>query len=433
MGQEHGLLMVLNAAAFWLVALFFWLPLRHKAGAKRRALFCGVLGLLLQIGVGTLLYTVPGIQWIMYLLNYTLGVLAFLICTDISLSAVFYCTIWTAIIHQIGFQIAGLVYFGINEKTAHGALLPSVLTVGLFYCIIGLTLARWMPENGGYDIGPRQLSAAVISFVAFQVLVLMWQSCWRAEEFLSMWKSALMMEIYCATLLYLQHETFKKSALRRELYVLNRMQAQQREQYALSKENIALINRKCHDLKHQVKAMRALFGDEKREAYLKELESAVGIYEAIAKTGNEVLDTVLTEKSLYCEANSIKSHCVADGRLLDFMDPVDLYTIFGNAMDNAIDSVKKIEQTEKRIIDVLVYQENQFLVIQIINPVEGDLSFNEEGLPITTKANNGYHGFGLKSIRHTVQRYGGFLTVKIENGCFCLRILLPLKQKGDDQ
>lgn len=158
------------------------------------------------------------------------------------------------------------------------------------------------------------------------------------------------------------------------------------------------------------------------------MEQSVRIYEVLAKTGNEVLDTVLTEKSLYCEANGIQAHCVADGSLLSFMDPVDLYTIFGNALDNAIESVRDSEDREKRIIDVLVYAEKQMLVIQIINPVSGELRFDREGLPMSTKVNDGYHGFGLKSIRHTVKRYGGFLTVKVENGCFYLQILLPVNR-----
>lgn len=110
------------------------------------------------------------------------------------------------------------------------------------------------------------------------------------------------------------------------------------------------------------------------------------------------------------------------------MDPVDLYTIFGNALDNAIESVKDNADREKRIIDVLVYAEKQMLVIQIINPVARPLQFDEEGLPMSTKVNDGYHGFGLKSIRHTVKRYGGFLTVKVENGCFYLQILLPMQR-----
>ena len=396
--------------------------------AIHKLILCCIGGLASQILVGAIVSAFPQFYWLVYIVYFAIDFLVFRLCTDMTLSDVLYCSIWTMIVHRIGFQIWQLVAIGVWTLGMKKIwiIVLGILVMLIFYLAFGLTLARWMPDNGRYDVGPRQLTAAIISFAAFQFLVFVWDSSWQLGQFDSMWKSTLMMEIYCATLLYLQHEMFKKSALRQEVDILNRMQVQQKEQYNLAKENIALINQKCHDLKHQVKAMRMMFDDDRREAYLQELESAVGIYEAIAKTGNEVLDTVLTEKSLYCEANSIKAHCVADGSLLDFMDPVDLYTIFGNAMDNAIDSVKKLEETEKRIIDVLVYQENQFLVIQIINPVEETLRFDEEGLPVTTKSNKGYHGFGLKSIRHTVQQYGGFLTIKIENGCFCLRILLPM-------
>ena len=71
------------------------------------------------------------------------------------------------------------------------------------------------------------------------------------------------------------------------------------------------------------------------------------IYSAIVRTGNEILDTILTEKSLICENSGIHISCVADGSLLAFMNPVDLYTLFGNALDNAIEAVRKLESKEK--------------------------------------------------------------------------------------
>ena len=110
------------------------------------------------------------------------------------------------------------------------------------------------------------------------------------------------------------------------------------------------------------------------------------------------------------------------------MDPVDLYTLFANALDNAIEHVQTIQDPDKRIIDVLVYAENKLLAIQVSNPVARDIRFGADGLPLSTKASaDGCHGFGLKSIRHAVEKYNGFLTVKVEDGCFHLRILLPMR------
>lgn len=98
----------------------------------------------------------------------------------------------------------------------------------------------------------------------------------------------------------------------------------QQEHYKIAKESIDLINRKSHDLKHQIRALRKADKAE-LDRYLGEIEDSVEIYEAIVKTGNDVFDTMLTEKSLYCKKHNIQVTCVADGSQLGFIDTIDLY------------------------------------------------------------------------------------------------------------
>ena len=172
-------------------------------------------------------------------------------------------------------------------------------------------------------------------------------------------------------------------------------------------------------------ALRTVRGEEAREASLREIERSVMIYDAIVKTGNEVLDTVLTEKSLLCEREHITMTCVADGSKLDFMDAVDLYTIFGNALDNAIESVTAIPDPERRVIAVTVYTRSSLLLIQLENYYEQPLTFTD-GLPVTTKGQNGFHGFGMKSIQYTAEKYGGIMTVHAEDHLFILRVSIPM-------
>ena len=105
------------------------------------------------------------------------------------------------------------------------------------------------------------------------------------------------------------------------------------------------------------------------------MEDTIHIYEAIVKTGNEVLDTILTEKSLYCKDKKIQVSCVADGNQLEFMNTVDLYALLGNAMDNAIEAVEKFREMEKRQIDVMIYRQQNFLVMNIINPIPEKLVY----------------------------------------------------------
>jgi sensor histidine kinase regulating citrate/malate metabolism len=157
------------------------------------------------------------------------------------------------------------------------------------------------------------------------------------------------------------------------------------------------------------------------------VEDSIGIYEAIVQTGNEVLDTILTEKSLYCKERGITVSCVADGQLLSFMQTMDLYSLFGNALDNAIEAVEKLPEKVMRQIDVLIYKQQRFLVIHIINPAGEQLIF-EEGLPATTKSDKNFHGFGMRSMQYIVKKYDGFLTASQEDGCFSLKILIPIAE-----
>lgn len=206
---------------------------------------------------------------------------------------------------------------------------------------------------------------------------------------------------------------------------MNMLMKQQEEQYEITRDNIDMINQKCHDLKHQVRALRGLADDESKERYLKELEQSVEIYGAIVKTGNDVLDTILTEKSLSCQAKGIKINCIADGSKLEFVDPVDLYGILGNAVDNAMEAVEKISDARMRLIDIAIFTRDRFLVINITNPMTGQVKL-KNGLPVSTKPHNGYHGYGLRSIRHSLGRYDGTMSVNVSDHTFELKMLLPL-------
>ena len=119
-------------------------------------------------------------------------------------------------------------------------------------------------------------------------------------------------------------------------------------EYRRKKERDALQN-----VLHQIAVLRSETSEEKSH-YLDAMEQEIRSYEAQNKTGNEVLDTILTSKSLYCQQHGITLTCVADGAALDFMDTMDLCSLFGNALDNAIESVEKLPDSEQRLIHLVV-------------------------------------------------------------------------------
>lgn len=303
--------------------------------------------------------------------------------------------------------------------------LGEILIFAVGHAVITFTIGIWMPEKGKKKIGPRQFTLAVLTFIIFQMISFV-PGDMETVIGEQGWISRYLIQVLLAMTLYLQNELFKKSEMRKELELMNLLWKKEQEQYQISRENIALINQKCHDLKHQIYALRNVDG-EQRKQYLDGIAESVQIYEAMVQTGNEVLDTILTEKSLYCKERGITVSCVADGAQMDFINTVDLYAILGNSIDNAIEAVEKLEQQEKRQIDVLIYRQQQFLVINVINPLEGKLVF-EDGLPVTTKGNRSFHGYGLKSIKYMVKRCGGVVNISEEGGCFSLMILIPIPQ-----
>ena len=164
---------------------------------------------------------------------------------------------------------------------------------------------------------------------------------------------------------------------------------QQYANYQVSRTSIDLINQKYHDLKHQIEFLKMEISEKDKIAYLNKMEKEIQQYEAENKTGNRILDTILTTKSLNCQEKNIQMTCVADGKALDFVNPMDICSIFGNALDNAITSAEKVENPERRLIHVTVSQEKSFLRIKIENSFQGVLKMKNQ-LPITTKEDRRY-------------------------------------------
>lgn len=327
------------------------------------------------------------------------------------------CEAWT----YLRFRLSGADGASLEWRFA-----AAILTV-LVYGGILISADCWMHVYESGKAGIRQLGSAYALYIILVIQQFHFYNNLKYSPDRSLDFVILMSQVFVFQVIYLQSALFQKSRLRQDFDILNLLWHQKEEQYANAKQNMALINRKCHDMKHQIAAMRAMDDGQQREKYYQELEKAVRVYELNYKTGNETLDTVLTDKGLLCETKSITMQCVAEGREMAFMDPVDIYTMMGNAMDNAIEAAEKFEQQCQRYISVMIHKRQHFLVINIKNPVREQIVFRH-GLPVTSKKNRDYHGYGVRSIRHIAHKYGGEITIHVEDGVFCLRILIPVRE-----
>ncbi len=233
-----------------------------------------------------------------------------------------------------------------------------------------------------------------------------------------------------AAILYALHLQLCGNYAQSERDALQHILDQQYTNYRMEQESVDLVNRKYHDLKHQISVLRAGLGDAQKTEYLDQLEQEIRTYEAQNKTGNEVLDTILTSKSIYCQTHGITLTVVADGHALDFMNVMDLSALFGNMLDNAIEAAERVEESEQRLILLSVSRQKGFLRVQIKNRYPEGPTFRGV-LPETTKADKRFHGYGLKSIRYTVEKYGGSIAVHGEDGWFELGLLIPLPESDE--
>lgn len=211
---------------------------------------------------------------------------------------------------------------------------------------------------------------------------------------------------------------------RLELLALENVLNKQYSQYLQFKEAIEVVDRKYHDLKHQIAVLRSE-SEEVREKYLKELEQEIYLYEYKYKTGSKVLNILLSSKAHQISDNDINFTVVADGSSIDFISVMDVCSIIGNALDNAIEGVKNIQNKEERVIKLAIFQQQSFVLIKIENYYASELIFDGENF-LTTKKDKRLHGYGIKSIRTIADQYNGTIDIKTEKNWFILTILIPI-------
>ncbi len=235
-----------------------------------------------------------------------------------------------------------------------------------------------------------------------------------------------MLAVFCVVMFVFLYLLYEIIYLQQDRQMMRVLQKEKEQQYQLSRDNIDLINQKCHDLKHQLRALE-LVDDARRAEAFAETSRAIRFYDAAVQTGNEVLDTILTEKSMACTLHEINLSCNIKIHDIAFMDVLDIYTLLGNALDNAIEAVMKYEK-EKRVISLTIREQGQMLHIFIDNYFEGKLKL-KNGYLVTSKADKDYHGFGVRSIRMIAKKYKGDVQISQEKRTFGLQVMIPLETR----
>ncbi|MBR4165175.1 MAG: sensor histidine kinase [Lachnospiraceae bacterium] len=207
--------------------------------------------------------------------------------------------------------------------------------------------------------------------------------------------------------------------LEREAEILNNLYRENIRQYEVSKATMESL----HDLKHRINALMA--GNAAlSEAERRDLSDKIFIFDSAAKTGNETLDIILTEKRMLCHQYGIEFDCMADGSRLAFMDVYELYSLFGNALSNAIEAAAGQLEGSPRLIFLSVSGSDRYTAVHIENTFNGQIRI-VDGIPETNKPDRAAHGFGMKSMQRITEKYHGTMTVTVKDDLFHLDLLFP--------
>ena len=223
------------------------------------------------------------------------------------------------------------------------------------------------------------------------------------------------------------------------------------------------LRRLRHDMANHLQALSALPSGEK-DTYIRELLDSGALAKTLNYCGDPTINAVLSVKENLLRQQNISLELKLDiPEELPF-EKADLCAIYANALDNAAEACARQpeEKTEgigtrtgasnarNRTIILESRARKGMLVFRITNPTPENVQGQDAGmsaqpetysalsagkreknrqtgtLPPTTKKDRARHGYGLRSIRMSVEKYGGHMEIRQEKGQFILFGYLPM-------
>ena len=415
--EYNFLLVVTNTILLVGAGVTFIVPLRKR---ERWWLWLPVGALLCLLTMWLGYHSHGTAIFVYYLMTYLAVVLVTNRATRLSLMDSCYCAVWiiiSAIAVQeawMGFRLA-CAAASLTLDLRSGAEL--LVFSGVMFAVKSRTVARWMPKGDLYQVSLGQFISAVLlggMFVALSHVFMLPTLKYSAVRVV-----IALCQTCCLLLLLLSVEANKRLYAERRLDILNLMCDVGAQQYALGQRSMEIVNRKCEELERQISRMEQVLPEEFRTEADSAIREARLACDSVVKTGHSVLDIVLTEKKLLAETKQAQINCVADGRLLDFMDTVDIYTLFAYGMDTALEDVEQIADESHRFIDLLIHESQNFLVISTSHPLQSAAAM---------KKRNTLNNYKIMVIHRIVEKYHGMVSLQKEEKLLTLKILIPLAQ-----
>lgn len=351
-------------------------------------------------------------------------------CCNIKMHKALYCGVCAYLTQDIAYTIFVIIMPDAANRGKNPGR-PDTLWLEVVIFILVSTFfyfffARKLPENGDYAFHcARSLPAMLIIMYIARILGAYAKRTFDVQnnhifEFMLVYDVLLSVTLLVTQLLQRGEEKYRTAAV-----LEKQLRLTQKRQYEMFRENQESMNHKCHDLKHLVAALQGETDSARKKELYEELQENLMIYDARMNTGNDVLDALLAEAWMNCYHRNVQWTCMADGSGVKFLNPIDLYTLLGNALENAIESAAENSNVQKRFLSVNIWKKERMAFIKIENYCEHMPEFRN-GLPVTTKQNPQEHGYGMQSIQSVIRHYNGELKISVADHIFTLDVILPI-------
>lgn len=263
---------------------------------------------------------------------------------------------------------------------------------------------------------------AAILMILIEIVYLMLPGTDQSSEVLIV--IFVILSILCVGLfLYIYAEKFGDAERRQEEEKLKNIMLKQQYAYYQDKtDEEKRIRSLYHDMKNHLLVLQSQEShSEERKISIQNLQKQIEEYENYYHTGNDFLDVILRDKAKAARELSIDFNATVYFEDGDFIELLDISTIFGNALDNALEASMK-SPADKRFITIKAKRIQSMLVINIVNNCTSDTSTEYK----TTKQDSFLHGFGIENIRKAVIKYGGECNIMQKDEVFAFKIIIPI-------
>ena len=388
---------------------------------------------LILLGCNFLSYNSTYLNEFIYFLKmismFLLLLVSMYLCYKVKFLAVFAACIGGMALQHIGYHCSLLLCMIPGVTEAIPAVYIEDMVCLLLFVLSYFTLGRVVAQNEFYKTYDRRMIilGAIMIFVCLVIMRFIRYVQFKEETIPPMILVALSLYaiICCFLSLFLLFYLWRFVSEKNRQFIQLRLAEEIQKQYKQQRKENEQLNIKFHDLKYKLNSLEGNIPEKEKESVLAMLSQYDGTYH----TGNEALDTILNKESLTCLQHKISLTFMGNGALLDFVDPLDVYSMFGNMLDNAIESVRKLEDKQKRVISVTIENKGDLVLVTCLNYTKEKVRL-VNGFPETTKTGErGYHGFGVKSIANIAEKYHGSINIQNQDDVFTLTVFLFRKDQ----